>query len=92
MKKSDSWCTPLTTKSGQRLSGGAARNVRIAKSGGMDEIIEKVTALAVREALQMANLAVAASSKSQGWTGAAPGPARKPRVQVKQQSGAAGLH
>ncbi len=35
----DSWCKKVRAKSGSVVSGGAARNVRIAARGGMDEII-----------------------------------------------------
>lgn len=34
----DSWCKPVLAKTGSVVSGGAARNVRIAAAGGMDEI------------------------------------------------------
>jgi len=42
MKNQDSWCTPLYRRNKKPLYGGAARNVRISKSGGMDEIIKSV--------------------------------------------------
>ena len=35
----DSWCRKVHLKNGTVVSGGAARNVRIAARGGMDEII-----------------------------------------------------
>lgn len=39
----DSWCKPVLAKSGKKVSGGAARQVRIAAhEGGMDGIIQKV--------------------------------------------------
>jgi len=54
---SDSWCTPVRSKSGKIVSGGAARNVRIAASGGMDDIIKTVVEKAVSDALELANAA-----------------------------------
>jgi len=54
MKKSDSWCSPVRTQKGKFVSGGAARNVRIAASGGMDEIVADV----VRDTLARADVAV----------------------------------
>lgn len=45
----DSWCKQVIAKSGSMVSGGAARNVRIAASGGMDKIVETV---ATRAALK----------------------------------------
>lgn len=52
MKKQDKWCMPLKRKGKSTISGGAARNVRIAESGGMDSIV----ANAVDFALNQANL------------------------------------
>lgn len=52
MTKKDKWCMPLKRKGKPTISGGAARNVRIAESGGMDSII----ANAVDFALDQANL------------------------------------
>lgn len=54
----DSWCRPVRAKSGVVVSGGAARNVRIAAAGGMDDIIEDVAKRAAREALERADQAV----------------------------------
>ena len=54
MSKKDSWCRPVLAKTGTVVSGGAARNVRIAARGGMDEIIMDVA----RDALERANAAV----------------------------------
>lgn len=54
----DSWCRPVRAPSGLVVSGGAARNVRIAARGGMDTIIEKVASDAVRAALEEADEAV----------------------------------
>jgi hypothetical protein len=51
----DNWCTPLYREDKQPLFGGAARNVRIAASGGMEEIIKNVSEQAARTALQKAN-------------------------------------
>lgn len=55
---SDSWCSPIKARSGVVVSGGAARNVRIAESGGMDEIIDAVARQAARDALERADAAV----------------------------------
>ncbi|MGP4733365.1 MULTISPECIES: hypothetical protein [unclassified Psychrobacter] len=52
MKKKDRWCNKLKRDGKPDLSGGAARNVRIAESGGMDSIV----ANAVDFALNQANL------------------------------------
>lgn len=41
-KKPDSWCKPVLSRHGNVVSGGAARAVRIADLGGMDEIVERV--------------------------------------------------
>lgn len=54
----DSWCAPVITKSGAIVSGGAARNVRIAECGGMDEIVESVATRAAKDALRIANQVV----------------------------------
>lgn len=60
----DSWCSPIRAPSGVVVSGGAARNVRIAAAGGMDEIIEVTAREAARAALQRADLAVEQTSRS----------------------------
>ncbi|TEW56598.1 hypothetical protein E2R68_00750 [Psychromonas sp. RZ22] len=52
MKKKDRWCNKLKRDGKPDLSGGAARNVRIANSGGMDSIVGN----AVDFALEQANL------------------------------------
>jgi hypothetical protein len=55
----DSWCRPLWRAGLKRpLAGGAARNVRIADAGGMDQIIGDVSDFAARKALNDANLAM----------------------------------
>jgi hypothetical protein len=54
----DTWCRPVMTDSGIRVSGGAARNVRIKASGGMDRIIDTVAREAAQNALARAELAV----------------------------------
>lgn len=41
-RKTDSWCKPVMSRHGNVVSGGAARAVRIADLGGMDEIVERV--------------------------------------------------
>ena len=55
----DSWCKKLKVD-GKTISGGAARNVRIARSGGMDNIITA----AVKFALDRANAAVDGTNKA----------------------------
>ncbi len=54
---SDSWCKPVLSKNGTVVSGGAARNVRIAASGGMDKIVEEVAREAATAAIDRANRA-----------------------------------
>jgi hypothetical protein len=54
----DSWCKPVRAKTGTIVSGGAARNVRIAAAGGMDEIVEDVARTSAREALDRAEAAI----------------------------------
>ena len=51
----DSWCKPIRSKNGFVVSGGAARNVRIATAGG---IVEEVAKEAAKAALDRANIAV----------------------------------
>ena len=46
----DSWCKPIRSKNGFVVSGGAARNVRIATAGGMDTIVEEVAKEAAKAA------------------------------------------
>lgn len=55
----DNWCSPLIYQ-GKTIFGGAARNVRIARRGGMDNILKKVVAAALEEA----NEAVAAANRA----------------------------
>ncbi|MEQ4922236.1 hypothetical protein [Proteus hauseri] len=52
MTNKDKWCMPLKRKNKPTIFGGAARNVRIAESGGMDNIVSN----AVQFALNRANL------------------------------------
>lgn len=52
----DSWCAPIYYH-GKQLSGGAARNVLISRSGGMDAIITKVATQVYNEAMFAANTA-----------------------------------
>lgn len=54
----DSWCKPTFAKNGSPVSGGAARNVRIAAYGGMDSIIRDVAEEAAGSALKRADAAV----------------------------------
>lgn len=54
----DNWCAPIRAKSGAVVSGGAARNVRIARGGGMDAILDEVAKNAAREMLDRVNAAV----------------------------------
>lgn len=35
----DNWCRPITLEGGRTVSGGAARNVRLAKVGGVDQLL-----------------------------------------------------
>lgn len=60
-KRSDSWCRPVLSRHGNLVSGGAARNIRIAEMGGMDEIVEFVA----RNTLELANAAVLKRNRSQ---------------------------
>ena len=55
-KKPDSWCKKTVSKNGTVVSGGAARNVRIAALGGMDTIVEDVA----RDTLARAEAVLAA--------------------------------
>jgi hypothetical protein len=57
-KGSDSWCTSIF-HNGIYVSGGAARNVRIAARGGMDVIVTRVAERAARQALEEADAAAA---------------------------------
>lgn len=61
MRKSDSWCAKVVSKNGTVVSGGAARNVRIAALKGMDCIVEAVT----RDTLARAEAAIAAEREGQ---------------------------
>ncbi len=61
MKKvSDSWCKPVVSRHGNVVSGGAARNVRIADLGGMDEIVATVA----RQTLALADAVAVKRSRS----------------------------
>jgi len=58
-KLMDSWCRPIFAKSGKRVSGGAARQVRLANyENGMDDIV----ADAVQDALRRADQRVRAGN------------------------------
>jgi hypothetical protein len=47
----DNWCKPITSpKTGKRVSGGAARNVRIAAGEGMENIIAGACEYVLRQA------------------------------------------
>jgi hypothetical protein len=46
----DSWCAPIVSRHGNTVSGGAARNVRIAAAGGMDTIVQSVASWALQQA------------------------------------------
>jgi len=59
-RKTDSWCRPVISRHGNVVSGGAARAVRIADLGGMDEIIECVA----RDTLARADAVAAKRSRS----------------------------
>lgn len=43
----DSWCTPLNLPDGRTIYGSAARNKRIAETGGMDRIIGEAVAFSL---------------------------------------------
>ena len=69
-KSKDSWCVPLHRKNKPTLYGGAARNVRISKSGGMDTIIESVVVDAFKKADLLASESINmdfSSSKKKGY-------------------------
>lgn len=51
------WCDSIIADSGNEVSGGAARNVRIKRRGGLKRIIKRVALTAAAEALREANLA-----------------------------------
>lgn len=51
----DPWCAKAIARSGAIVSGGAARNVRIAECGGVGEIIESVARRAAKDAILIAN-------------------------------------
>lgn len=53
----DSWCAQIE-HNGKSLSGGAARNVLISKSGGMDQILQRVAFEAATNELAAARMAV----------------------------------
>lgn len=50
---SDPWCSPLRLPDGTVVSGGAARNCRIAAGGGMQTILTEVYEKATRQASGM---------------------------------------
>lgn len=51
----DTWCKPMRAKNGLMVYGGAARNVRIAARGGMNNIIMEMAIRATEDAFKMAN-------------------------------------
>ena len=55
MKYNDSWTAPLKRSGKKTISGGAARNVRISNSGGMDAIITDSVRYALNRANQQSN-------------------------------------
>lgn len=57
----DAWCSKLNYK-GKDIYGGAARNVRISKSGGMEAIVQDVS----RTTLEKANAACESSKPASG--------------------------
>ena len=61
-KQQDSWCESIIHK-GKKLSGGAARNVRISQSGGMDKILEEVARDAANQAWNRAQNAINESNQ-----------------------------
>lgn len=50
----DSWCKKIPFR-GKTISGGAARNVLLSRSGGMDKILEDVVSDALERALLAAS-------------------------------------
>lgn len=52
-KHSDGWCAPIKADSGAIVSGGAARNVRISRRGGMGNIIADACAHALEQSNRM---------------------------------------
>jgi len=54
----DNWTSATITGEGKMVYGGAARNVRIKKRGGMDAICREAGEFAARVALQMADLVI----------------------------------
>jgi len=57
MSKNDTWCSKVTMPDGTVVSGGAARNVRIAAyPKGMDSIIANVGAAVFEQATILAGL------------------------------------
>lgn len=52
-KHSGGWCAPIKADSGAIVSGGAARNVRISRRGGMGNIIADACAHALEQANRM---------------------------------------
>jgi hypothetical protein len=52
---SDPWCKPIVAQTGNVVSGGAARNVRIAELGGMGKIVATAYAQGAMYALTLAN-------------------------------------
>lgn len=55
----DPWCSKTVAKNGNPVSGGAARQVRIAALGGMDNIIKTVA----QSTLESADLVVKEQQK-----------------------------
>jgi len=52
----DSFCAPcFNPKTGKTVTGGAARNIRIANLGGMDNIIATTVSITTEQLLQKAN-------------------------------------
>lgn len=47
----DRWCKKVRAQTGTVVSGGAARNVRIANAGGMEKILHDVAVDAATSAL-----------------------------------------
>ena len=62
MTKKDPWCDPVEAKSGKKVSGAAAREVRIAAAGGMEQILEDTVRDAVSRALDRAQAVLAKPS------------------------------
>jgi hypothetical protein len=65
MKKKDKWCLALKREGKPTISGGAARNVRISESGGMDNIVLNAVEFAINRANLLAGSVANRGTSSQ---------------------------